>query len=150
MTKRVPKGFHSLTPHITVKDARQAIAFYEKAFGANRIRCIDMGGMIGHAEIRIGDSILMLNDEFPGQASAPPADLDCLSLHLYVDDADALFEKATRAGCSVVMLPMDMFWGDRYGKVRDPFGYTWSIAHRIEELTDEEIAERAKQMFAQG
>ena len=127
MTKRVPKGFHTVTPHITLKNAREAIDFYKKAFGAKELRCVDMGGMIGHAEIRIGDSVVMMNDEFPGQASAPPADLDCITLHVYVDDADALFEKATKAGCEVLMPIADTFWGAHFGMLVDRYGFRWML-----------------------
>ena len=146
MTQPIPEGFRTLTPHITVKGAAKAIDFYVEAFGAKEMRRMEMGGTIVHAELRIGDSPIMLNDEFPEQGATAPPEGGCgVRLHLYVDDVDAWFERATKAGAHGIMPPDDMFWGDRYAIVADPFGHSWAIATQIEELTDEECMARAAQ-----
>ena len=147
--KAIPEGFHSLTPVITVADAKKAIEFYVKAFGAKEIsRAPGPDGRLMHAEIKIGDSVLMLSDPFPemggGEAPAPDATLPS-SIHLYVENADAAWERATSAGAKVTMPLMDMFWGDRYGKVRDPFGHTWAIATHKEDLTPEQMQKRQQE-----
>lgn len=152
--KPIPEGFHSITAHVTVKDASAAIEFYQKAFGAQELwRSPGPDGKkIMHAEVKIGDSILMLNDEFPemgGECSVRAGVSDSVSLHLYVENADAVFEQATKAGASVVMPLADMFWGDRYGMLKDPFGLRWSIATHIKDCTPEEVEKAAAQAFSQ-
>ena len=148
----IPKGFHTVTPYLIVRGADRAIEFYRKAFGAevlDRMTGPD-GKSVVHAQIRIGDSFLFLSDEFPGMGGAPekyggsPA-----GIHLYVEDVDAAFEKAVAAGAKVKMPVTDMFWGDRYGKVTDPFGYEWGLATRKEDLTPEEIRRGAEEFFKQ-
>ena len=139
----VPAGLHTLTPHIVVNDARKAIDFYQRVFGAEVIGVHAMpDGKVMHAEIKIGDSPIMLNDEFPDWGSPSPtltkADT-CVRLHLYVPDADRVFNAAVAAGAQVVMPMADQFWGDRYGQVVDPFGHRWSIATRVKDLTPEEM-----------
>ena len=147
----IPNGFTSLTPHITVQGAADALAFYARAFGAEELsRTPGPDGAILNAMIRIGGSILMLNDPSPemGTLQAPTALGGTTSvLHVYTEDCDALFQRATAAGATAVLPPTDMFWGDRYGMLSDPFGHLWAVATRQEEPTPEEMAER---MAAQG
>ena len=150
MTKPVPEGFHTLTPHITVRDAKAAVELYERAFGAESVLCHDMEGKVMHAEVRIGDSVLMLNDEFPEQGVlSPPEKGGGVRLHLYVEDADAVFDRAVKAGLQPIMPVMDMFWGDRYGMLKDPFGHQWAIATHVEDVPPEELAERGKKAMAE-
>jgi uncharacterized glyoxalase superfamily protein PhnB len=140
----VPEGLHTLTPHIVVKDAPKMIEFYQRAFGATeKSRTTMPNGGVGHAELRIGDSILFLSDEFPNSAQAPSTSGKASTvLHLYVHDADAVFNQAVRAGATVAMPIADAFWGDRYGQVTDPSGHLWAIATRKESLTPEEMKAR--------
>ena len=143
---------HTVTPHLTVDGAPDYIDFLKRAFGAVEIsRAPGPGGKLMHASVRIGDSQLMLNDHFP-EFGAPPiaAGPWPFLLHLYVADADATFAQATAAGCTVTMPLADQFWGDRYGQVRDPRGFGWSIATRKENPTPEEIKSRQKAMFGGG
>ena len=152
----IPPGFRTVTPHLVMRGAAKAIEFYKKAFGAEEI--MRMPGMtegsIGHAEIKIGDSIIMLADEWPGMALQAPEKLGgtTVSIHLYVKDCDTMFNQAVAAGAKVAMPVMDMFWGDRYGKVMDPFGHEWAIATHKEDVSPEECARRGaeamKQMMA--
>jgi PhnB protein len=140
--KPIPDDMHSITPHIVCKDAPAAIEFYKKAFGA-----IDAGQMLApngkliHGMIRIGDSAVMLAEETPEWGAVGPLTLkgSPVTLHLYVDNADAAFERAVAAGATSVMPPADMFWGDRYGVLKDPFGHNWSIAHHMRDMTPEEM-----------
>ncbi|HET6278887.1 MAG TPA: VOC family protein [Candidatus Polarisedimenticolia bacterium] len=144
--KPVPEGYSTITPHLVVDGAAEAIEFYVKAFGAEEIsRMPGPNGRLMHAEIRIGDSRVMLVDTFPQWGSKGPDALggSPVTIHIYVDDADALFTRAVAAGARVTLPIADMFWGDRYGKLEDPFGHKWSIASRIENLSSEEIVARA-------
>ncbi len=139
----IPKGYHSITPHIVVSDAKKAAEFYKNAFGAE-IRGMATGpdGKIMHAEVKIGDSILMLNDEFPEWHVLSPTSTKadtCVTLHLYVDDVDKVFATAQAAGAEVTMPLQDQFWGDRYGKLKDPFGHSWAIATHIKDQSPEEM-----------
>jgi PhnB protein len=147
----IPEGFHTLTPHIVVKGAAQAIDFYKKAFGAKEIGRMPGpdGKSIMHADIVIGDSHLMLVDEFPEMNCFGPQSVggSPVTIHLYVEDADAFFKQAVAAGAQERMPLTDMFWGDRYGQITDPFGHTWSIATHKEDLTTEEITKRSKATF---
>jgi PhnB protein len=151
--KRVPAGYHRVTPHLTVRDAPAMIEFYKKAFGAVEQRRAPGpdGKSIMHAEIRIGDSTLFLNDEFPEMgAFSPLASRGTpVTLHLFVEDADKQFEQALTAGAEVVMPLADQFWGDRYGIVKDPSGHHWSIAHHVADLTPEQMQERMATAFCQ-
>lgn len=142
----VPEGYSTITPHLIVDGAAEAIEFYIKAFGAEEIsRLPGPDGRLMHAEIRIGDSRVMLVDNFPQWGSKSPEALggSPVTIHIFVDDADTLFTRAVAAGAKVTMPLDDMFWGDRYGKLEDPFGHKWSIASRIENLSAEEIIARA-------
>ncbi len=140
--KPIPEGFHTITPHVIVRDSQAAIDFYQKAFGAQlQGEILYMpDGKVGHAMIKIGDSFLMLNDEFPEQGVvAPRAGESGTSLHIYVDNVDALFARATSAGAKVKMPLENMFWGDRYGKVLDPFGHMWTLGTHIKDMTQQEM-----------
>ena len=154
MTKPIPDGFHTLSPHLIVQDAAKAIEFYKKAFGAVEVGRMPMpdGKLLGHAHLKIGDSSLFLSDEMPGMGSkAPPSGGGGpVGLHLYVEDVDAAFQRATAAGATAKMPPADMFWGDRYGVVTDPFGHKWSFATHIKDLTPAEMQAAMKDAFAQG
>lgn len=151
--KPVPEGFHSVTPHLVIKGAAKAIEFYKKAFGAEEIMIMPGpdGQSVMHAEIRIGDSTIMIGDDLPMmQRWISPARLNgtTVCLHLYVPDVDAAFQRAIDAGATESMPVSDTFWGDRYGKVTDPFGHEWSLATHKKDLTPEQIQEGAKAFFA--
>jgi len=150
--KPVPEGFHTLTPHLVVAGAAQAIDFYKQAFGAVEVtRMPGPDGKIMHAQLRIGDSPVMLAEEMPSCSSFGPATLKGtpVTLHLYVNDADASCARAASAGAKVVMPVTDMFWGDRYGVVQDPFGHQWAIATHVREVTPQEMRTAMEQMAAQ-
>ena len=144
-----PAGFTAVTLQMTVKGASEYIEFLKKAFGAEEIDRSPMpDGRLMHATVKVGDSYLMLNDDFPEFGAPPIAEGNWpLRINLYVPDADAQWNQALGAGCSVVFPLQDQFWGDRYGQVRDPKGFVWSIATRKEHLTSEEMNARAKKMF---
>jgi PhnB protein len=149
--KPIPEGFHTITPHIVVRDANGAIDFYKRAFGADELSRMPGpdGKSIMHATIKIGDSIVMLADEFPGTDCASPTSVSgtSVTLHLYVDDVDALAERAIHAGATVRMPVSDMFWGDRYGVLADPFGHRWSISTHKQDLTADEMRKGAEKAF---
>jgi PhnB protein len=150
-TKPIPEGYHTLTAYFSVDDAAAAIDFYKKAFGAKeRMRMLTPDGKIGHAEVEIGDSVVMLSDPFPQSTVRPPKEVGgtSASVFMYVEDVDAVVQRAVDAGATVTMEVADQFWGDRFGTVSDPFGHVWSIATHVEDLTSEEIAERAKEAMA--
>jgi len=149
--RAIPEGYHSITPAIVCKGAARAIEFYKEVFQAKEIsRMAGPGGTIGHAELQIGDSRLMLNDEFPGMANAPGATpITCNSLVVYSDNVDALFERAVKAGSKVEMPLQNQFWGDRYGKIRDPFGHQWGLAQHVEDVAPAEMERRANAWMAQ-
>jgi len=138
----IPKGYHTITPFMTVRDAARAIEFYKQAFGAKE-RGVMKGpeGKIMHAELVIGDSIIMLADEFPEFGSLSPQSTggSGTGLHIYIEDVDSAFDRAVKAGATVEMPVADMFWGDRYGKLRDPFGHKWSIGTHKADLSMEEM-----------
>jgi len=147
----VPEGFHTVTPHLVIKGAAAAIDFYKRAFGAEVVARMDgPGGTVGHAELKIGDSIIFLADEFPGGPTKSPQTLGgtTASLHLYVPDVDATFQQAISAGGRESMPVTDMFWGDRFGQLHDPFGHSWSVATRKEILTPQETEQRAQAFWA--
>lgn len=140
--KPIPDGMHSLTPHLVCKGAADAIEFYKKAFGAVELgRMPGPDGRLMHAQVRIGDSALMLVDEWPEMGSVGPKDLkgSPVTIHLYVTDVDATVAQAVAAGAKVTMPVDDMFWGDRYGRLEDPFGHQWSVATHKRDLSPEEI-----------
>jgi PhnB protein len=149
--RAVPTGFHTITPSIVCKDAARALQFYKAAFGAvERVCMTSPDGKLSHAELQIGDSIIFMGDEFPGMTAAPPQDsLPSASLYLYVEDADSLFNQAVSAGCQSTMPVTTMFWGDRYGKVVDPFGHHWGLATHVEDVSEEEMGRRAAEWMAQ-
>ena len=150
-TRPVPEGFHTVTPHLVCGNAAAAIDFYKQAFGATEIDRMNMpDGKIGHAEIRIGDSRLMLADAFPEYGSHDPLTLKGtpVVIHLYVDDADAVWARATTAGAKPTMPLGDAFWGDRYGQVEDPFGHRWSIATHKRDVSMEEMQAAMNDMAA--
>jgi PhnB protein len=150
--KPVPDGFHTITPHLTVRDASRAIEFYKKAFGAEVLGVAPTpGGKVMHALLKVGDSMLMLNDEFPeygGDAAPKPTGGTGVTLHIYIENVDAAWERAVSAGASVKMPLMDMFWGDRYGTVMDPFGHKWSLATHIRDMSPEEMQQEQEKAFA--
>lgn len=140
-----PVGYHTVTPSIIVRDADAAIALYKRAFGAEEVMLMRMpDGGVMHAEIKIGDSVIMLGGEWPdyGMKSPLPGHTSS-TLMLYVNDVDSAFKRAIEAGCTAIMPPADMFWGDRFGKLIDPFGHQWALATHIEDVSPEECARRA-------
>ncbi len=150
----IPEGFTSVTPHLIIKDAGKAIDFYKKAFGAEELFRMPGpdGKTVMHAEIKIGNSHVMLADEFPDYGCVGPQTLkgSPVTIHLYVENADASYKRAVDAGAKATMPLTDMFWGDRYGKIEDPFGHHWSIATHIEDVAPEECARRSAEAFAGG
>ena len=140
--KPIPEGYHTLTPYFTVRDAVLAIEFYKQAFGAEE-RGVMKGpdGKVMHAELKIGDSIVMLADEFPefGAVAPESGGSTSMGLHIYVKDVDDAFDRAVKAGAKVEMPVSDQFWGDRYGKLRDPFGHRWSIATHVKDMSADEM-----------
>jgi PhnB protein len=150
-TKPIPEGYHTVTPYLAVDDAAKAIDYYKKAFGAKeRMRMEAPGGKIGHAELEIGDSLVMLSDPFPQSSSKPPKELGGTSggVFMYVEDVDGVVKRAVDAGATVTMEVADQFWGDRFGTITDPFGQSWSIATHVEDVPPDEMAERAKEAMA--
>jgi PhnB protein len=141
--KPVPDGYHTLTPYLVVRDATRAIEFYQQAFGAVVRGGIAKGpdGKVMHAELKIGDSVIMLSDEMPQYGSLSPEAIgdSGMGLHVYLDGVDAAFERAVKAGAQVEMPVMDQFWGDRYGKLKDPFGHKWSIATHVRDMSEQEM-----------
>ena len=155
MAKPIPDGYHTLTPSFTFKDSKKAIEFYKKAFGAKVLDLMPRpnGSGIMHATIQIGNSIVMMGDEMPGaencSKSAETLGNSPISLYLYVPNADTAFSQAIAAGGTATMPVADMFWGDRCGSLKDPFGYSWMIAAHKQDLTNEHIREGAEAFFAQ-
>jgi uncharacterized glyoxalase superfamily protein PhnB len=146
----IPEGYHSLTPHLVCEGAAEAMAFYRQSFGAVEVdRMPGPGGKLMHATMRIGDSLVMLCDDFPEYGSPGPRALQGspVVIHLYVPDADAVWERALAAGAKPLMPLGDTFWGDRYGQLVDPFGHRWAIATHLRDMTPQEIQdEMAKTM----
>ncbi len=151
--RAIPEGYYTVTPHLVVRGAESAIEFYKKAFGAvERGRMAGPGGLLMHAELKIGNSIVMLCDEMPGMERwVSPDSLKgtTAALHLYVENADATFAQAIAVGAKVSMPLMDAFWGDRYGKLTDPFGHEWSISTHQHDYTPDEMRQKAEAFFAQ-
>src|SRR5881394_3909137 len=149
--KAVPTGFHTLTPHITVRNADQALEFYKKAFGAEVQNIARMpNGKVMHAALQIGDSKLMLNEESPefGALSPLATGGSGVMLHIYLENVDAAFDRAVSAGAQVKMPLMDQFWGDRYGVIADPYGHKWSAASHIRDMSPEEMESGMKDAMA--
>jgi len=147
--KPIPEGMHSITPHLVCAGAAEAIEFYKKAFGAvEGARLPGPDGKLMHAMIRIGDSAVMLVDEMPQWGALGPKSLkgSPVTIHLYVEDVDAVVKRAVGLGAKVTMPVDDMFWGDRYGKLEDPFGHHWSVGTRQREVTTEEMQRAMRDM----
>lgn len=146
MTKPIPEGYHSVNVILTVDDGAKAIDFYKKAFGAREILRLPMGDRIGHAELQIGDTRIMLNDEFPESDNLSPKSRGgtTVGLIIYTNDVDSAFRKAIDAGGTEKMPVQDQFWGDRMGSLTDPFGHKWSIATHVEDVPPEQFQERMK------
>ncbi len=151
--KPIPAGFHTVTPYLVVHDAAAAIDFYKRAFGMKEVsRMQTPQGKIGHAELKIGDSTIMLADEMPQMSTRSPQSLGGSTggIFLYVENVDAAFQQATSAGAEIIMPLADMFWGDRYGQVKDPFGQVWSLATHKEDVAPEEAARRGREAMAKA
>ncbi len=147
----VPEGYNTVTPYLAVPNAAEAIDFYTRALGAKeRVRMDGPGGSIMHAELELGDSLIMLSDPFPQASTKTPKELGgtSVSIFVYVDDIDALYKQAIDAGATSLMEPDDMFWGDRFGSVQDPFGHSWTIATHIEDVSPEEMQKRSEEFMA--
>jgi PhnB protein len=150
--KPIPEGYTTLSPSLAVDDAAEAIEFYKRAFGAQeRGRMEGPEGTIAHAELQIGDSVLMLADPMPQASTRTPREIGgtTVNLFMYVEDVDAVVQRAVDAGATVTMPVDDMFWGDRFGSVTDPYGHSWSVATHVEDVPPEEMAERAKAALAE-
>lgn len=154
MVEAIPKGFHSVTPDLVVKGASDAIEFYKRAFGAveNYRHNSPDGNSIVHAELKIGDSIVMLSDEYvhgdmKGCRSPKSIGGSAVTLHIYTEDVDKAFNQPVAAGANVTMPLTDMFWGDRYGQLEDPFGHFWSIATHKQDLTPEQVEKAGVDML---
>jgi PhnB protein len=147
MTKARPEGFRSITPHLAVRGAAAAILFYRDAFGAEELyrNATPDGATVVHAELLLGDSRFFVNDEFPEHGVTSPLSVGgaSVTLHVYVDDVDAVFARAAAAGAKILVAPADQFWGDRYGILEDPFGHRWSFATMLEDLAPDEIQRRS-------
>jgi PhnB protein len=149
--KPIPDGYRTVTPYLVVNNAAGAIDFYKRAFGAQEInRMAGPQGKIAHAELKIGDSIVMLSDEMPGSGMRSPQSLGgtAVGIFLYVKDVDSSFKQATSAGAKVEMPLADMFWGDRYGKLADPYGHSWSMATHKEDVAPQEMSRRMQEQMA--
>ncbi len=152
-TAPIPAGFHSLTPYLICKNARAAIDFYKKALGAREVFCMEAGpGKIGHAELLIGNSHIMLADEFPEMGAKSPEGFggSPVSFVLYVEDVDFSAKQAVSAGMSTLREVKDQFYGDRSGTFKDPFGHTWTISTHVEDIQAEEMKARAAKAFSEG
>lgn len=149
MVQAIPDGYHALTPYLAVRDAARAIAFYQAAFGAvERLRMAGPDGKIAHAEVQIGDSILMLSDEFPEWGATSPQALNGTSvkIFLYTNDVDAMWARALAAGATEKIPLENQFYGDRSGRLSDPFGHEWALSQHVEDVSEEEIVRRHQEM----
>lgn len=148
--KAIPEGYHSITPYLSMKDAVKAIEFYKQAFNATELfRLVAPNGDIGHAEMKVGNSVIMLADECGEGSFRSPTSLggSSIGLYIYVEDVDALFAQAIQAGAKIIKAVEDQFYGDRNGTLEDPFGHIWFLGTHIEDLTTEEINKRAEDHF---
>jgi PhnB protein len=151
--KPIPDGYPQVTPYLCVAGAEAAIAFYSAVFGATeRLRLAGPDGLIGHAELQIGDSLVMLSDEYPEMDQRSPKSLGGtpVTLSVYTDDVDAVFERAVAGGATPTRPPTDQFYGDRAGQFEDPFGHRWSVATHVEDVSPEEMARRAAEAMSGG
>jgi len=149
----IPKGYRTITAHLVCRNAAGAMQFYTKAFGAKtRMSMPTPDGKVAHAEMQLGDSLLMLGDEMPAMGATAPETIGGSAVHmfLYVKDVDSSFARAVAAGAKADMPPMNMFWGDRYAKLTDPFGHKWSMATHVEDMSPKEMARRGAEAFAKG
>jgi len=148
--REIPKGFHTVTPYLIVTEGARAIDFYKRAFGALELLRLDgPDGKVAHAELKIGDSIIMLSEEMPGHTRSPQSlGGTAVDIMLYVKDVDQAFNQAVAAGAKITMPLSDMFWGDRYGQVTDPFGHSWSLATHKEDVLPEELRKRTQAAMA--
>lgn len=151
--KSIPQGMHTVTPHLVIKGAEKAIEFYQNAFGAELKGGVFKGpdGKVMHAELKIGDSTIMLADELPGTGDTlSPQTLGgtTITLNVYTDNVDQLFDRAVKAGARVTMPLANQFWGDRYGHVKDPFGHSWALGQHVEDVAPAEMERRAKEAVA--
>ena len=151
--KAVPQGMHTITPHLVVRNAIEAIDFYRKALGAE-VKGVHKtpDGRVMHAELKIGDSMLFLADEFPGMGTcSSPKTLggSSINLNIYTNGVDQLFNQAVSAGATVLMPLSNQFWGDRYGQIKDPFGHVWALAQHVEDVTPDELERRGREVMAQ-
>ena len=148
----IPEGYRTVTPYLVVDNGAAALDFYKRAFGAKEIMRMEApGGKIGHAELKIGDSMIMLTDEMPGTGTHAPRSIGGTTggIFLYLEDVDSAFNQAVSAGATVDQPLADQFWGDRYGKLTDPFGHSWSLATHKEDVSQEEMARRGREAMAQ-
>ena len=146
-TKPIPDGYRTATPYLIIKGAADAIEFYKRAFGATELlRMADPQGRVGHAEIKIGDSVIMLADEHPAMGYRGPRSLggSSVSILLYLEDVDGVFERAVKAGARAQRPVADQFYGDRSGTLEDPFGHVWTVATHVEDVSPEEMQRRAE------
>ena len=150
MAKPIPEGYRSVNVILTVDDADKAIDFYKRAFGAVEVSRLPMGDKVGHAELKIGDTVIMLNDEFPERDNLGPKARGGSSVGfvIYVDEVDSAFSKAVDAGGTETMAVEDQFWGDRMGSLTDPFGHSWSLATHVEDVPASELPARMQQQFS--
>lgn len=149
----IPAGFHSLTPYLVIEGCDRALEFYARAFGAVELTRMNLPGTdrVMHAEVRIGDTPLMMTEAMPEQGSFAPGDTPSpVAVHLYCEDVDAAVKRASEAGCEVLWPPTTMFWGDRFAKLKDPFGHQWSVATHVEDVAPEECERRAQEFFGGG
>jgi PhnB protein len=150
-TQPIPEGYNIVSPYLAVEDAARAMEYYAKAFGAKELSRMEApGGKIGHAEMQLGGSRIMLSDPFPQASTRPPKELGgtSASMFMYVEDVDAVVKRAVDAGATITMEVADQFWGDRFGTITDPFGHVWSIATHVEDVPPDEMAQRAKTAMA--
>ena len=149
MGQPIPEGYHSVTPYLSVSNAGEALDWYTRALGATEVMRFEHGGKIGHAEIRIGDSIVMLSDEWPEGGHLSPRSLGGtpVSLHVYVDDVDSAFARAIDAGATEERAVQDQFYGDRTGTFLDPFGHRWSLGTHVEDVSEDELQLRMNQFM---
>lgn len=148
----IPEGFTAVTPHLICEGAAEAMEFYKRAFGAEEVsRLNGPDGKVAHAEMRVGGAAFMLGEASPERGAVGPKALkgSPVSIHLYVDDADAIVGRAQKAGAKVTMPVADMFWGDRYGTLEDPFGHRWGVATHVRDVTEQEMVEAMRKMSQQ-
>jgi PhnB protein len=149
--KPIPEGYHTVTPYLAVDDATKAIEFYKRAFGATEhVKMEGPPGKIAHAELKIGDSLIMFSDPMPQATTKPPKELGgtSSSIFLYVEDVDEVVKQAIDAGATVLQEVQDQFWGDRFGSVQDPFGHQWSVATHVEDVDPKEMERRGAEAMA--